>query len=145
LATELGQRYEITWRGRYPHMLDEDIPVWNRFLDKFAQDFKAFYYDVRVSGEDVERFLVGDKWDNLAYKLLAYRIDAIGEKENEIWIIEVTTKPGPRTLGQMIFYYNYWMRDPKIKKPVSLHVVCENIMPDILDMLQRSYIIVHIL
>lgn len=131
MPTELGPRYEVTWRGRPPHMLDEDIPVWYRFLDHFAYQFDRIYYDVRVGGPDPATFHDDIKWGLLFYRLTAKRIDALAEKANELWLIEVAVRPGLRAVGQVMSYFTLWFLDPKIDKPVIPWLVCEQIEPDL--------------
>ena len=65
------------------------------------------------------------------YASTAKRIDAIGEKKNEIWIIEVASSPYLRAVGQMVSYHFLWDLDPKIKKPVKDILVCYFIDSDL--------------
>src|SRR4030042_1521136 len=50
MPTTLGNEYSPLWRGKYPHMLEEDRPVWERFLNQYTNLFERIYYDVRVGG-----------------------------------------------------------------------------------------------
>lgn len=65
------------------------------------------------------------------YASTAKRIDAIGEKEDEIWIIEVAASPYLRAVGQCLSYKFLWEEDPKIGKPVTAVLVCYFIDSDI--------------
>lgn len=117
MPTFLGEPYSPLWRGKYPHMLPEDYPVWESFLNLNPTLFERIYYDVAVGG-----ILPADKtlpeplrWSY--FKSTAKRIDAIGELKNEIWIIEVANTPGLRATGQLLTYMALWFEDPKIQKP----------------------------
>jgi len=102
-------------------MLREDYPIWERFLDKFGRDFLHFYYNVRVGGQENTDPDISDEVKRAWWAATAKRIDAIGEKEKEIWIIEVTNRPGFRATGQILTYQFLWNLDPKIHKPIQKH------------------------
>jgi len=136
MPTDLGPEYSPLWRGKYPHMLAEDIPIWDRFLSKNASLFLRIYYDVRLGGVlDVppER---ADKWQLMYYNVTAKRIDALAELEKEIWIIEVSAKPGLRAVGQLQTYMALWWQDPKIKKPAVGVLVAQAVDSDLKSALE---------
>ena len=58
------------------------------------------------------------------YASTAKRIDAIGEKKKEIWIIEVAASPYLRAVGQCLSYKFLWEEDPKIDKPAKMVLLC---------------------
>jgi len=58
------------------------------------------------------------------YASTAKRIDAIGEKKDEIWIIEVASSPYLRAVGQCLTYRFLWDLDPKINKPAKMKLLC---------------------
>ena len=58
------------------------------------------------------------------YASTAKRIDAIGEKKNELWIIEVASSPYLRAVGQCLSYKFLWEEDPKIDKPARMILLC---------------------
>jgi len=93
MPTDLGQPFQQSWRGSYPHMLKEDVPVWDLFLDRNPNFFKQIYYDVRVGGVMPGPGLGDEKMRKMFYDNTAKRIDALGELEDELWIIEVAAKP----------------------------------------------------
>lgn len=131
MPTELGQPYSVTWRGRYPHLLPEDKPTWEKFMDTEAGLFERFYYDVRVGGPDLDTVPTSNKWAKLFYTLKAYRIDVVGEKADELWLIEVTGSAGIRSLGQCIAYPLLYSKDPVINKPVLPVLLAHSIDFDI--------------
>jgi len=118
-------------------MLQEDYPIWTRYLDKHCEEFLWFYYNVRVGGQvntDPDMLPgVAKTW----YESTAKRIDAIGEKEKEIWIIEVTTRPGFRAIGQVLTYEHLWNLDPKINKPVKNMLVGARLDDDLEQVLKK--------
>lgn len=58
------------------------------------------------------------------YASVAKRIDAIGEKKGEIWIIEVASSPYLRAVGQCLSYKFLWNLDKKINKPAKMVLLC---------------------
>ena len=131
MPTSLGQKYSTAWRGKPPHMLQPDIPVWYRFLKEWESHFTKLYYDCLLGGPELKE---GDDTDPMARMwraLTCKRADAIAELKNEVWLIEVSACPGMRALGQLLTYHTLWMEDPKIDKPVIMVLVADQIDPDV--------------
>lgn len=131
MPTDLGQPYQQSWRGKYPHMLDVDKPVWDLFLDRNPNLFQRLYYDVRLGGVYPGPEYGDEKMRKMFYDNTAKRMDALGELEEEIWIIEVATRPGLRAIGQLQTYLALWFADPKITKPAKPVLVCQFIDEDL--------------
>jgi len=71
------------------------------------------------------------------YASTTKRIDCIGEKKKEIWIIEVASSPYLRAVGQCLSYKFLWEEDPKIKKPAKMILVCYFIDSDLKRILKH--------
>src|SRR3972149_3913505 len=124
MPTDLGNPFEITWRGDPQQMLPSDVPLWHDYLYQHANAFLRFYYNVRVGGPDVSK-IEGDETIKRMWDLsTAKRIDVIAEKENEIWIIEVASSPYLRAVGQCLSSLFLWNQDPKIDKPAKMVLLC---------------------
>ena len=130
MPTDLGRKYSVDWRGSPPHMLRQDVPVWYDFLSQYGDRFIALYYDVLLGGP----WLTPDQEKDVLQRMwranVAKRADAIAETENEVWIIEVSTEPGLRSLGQLMTYQALWLEDPKIPKIEKLVLVARMIDKD---------------
>jgi hypothetical protein len=137
MPTDLGDPFEITWRGDPQQMLPADVPLWHRFLDSHAWEFDRFYYNVRVGGPDISTLNTNIALAKMWYASTAKRIDAIGEKKKEIWIIEVASDPYIRAVGQCITYPFLWNLDPKINKPASMVLLCYYIDSDLQKVLNH--------
>ena len=131
MPTDLGDPFEITWRGAPEQMLPPDVPLWHLFLDRYASNFKRFYYNVRVGGPSFEGLKIDLAYAKMWYASTAKRIDAIAEKENEILIIEVASSPYLRAVGQCLTYLFLWNEDPKIDKPARSVLLCYFIDSDL--------------
>ena len=112
-------------------MLFPDVPVWYAFLDTYGSLFKNLYYDCWVGGPTLTKEEEKDPLQLMWRVNTVKRIDALAELENQIWIIEVATAPGPRSLGQLMTYQALWLEDPKIMKPEKMCLVCGGIDTDI--------------
>ena len=131
MPTILGPKYSTNWRGKPPHMLAPDIPVWYRFLEEWAPHFTALYYDCLLGGPEMTPEEDKDPMKRMWRALTCKRADAIAELENEVWIIEVSAYPGMRALGQLLTYNTLWLQDPKIDKPDVMVLVADQIDPDV--------------
>ena len=131
MPTTLKRPYPVEWRGKPPHMLTPDIPVWYRFLEIWKGEIKKLYYDCLVGGpvltEEEEKDPIKKSWRYLNSK----RPDAIAETENEVWIIEVSANPGLRAMGQLFSYQTLWQEDPKIAKIDRAVLVVETLDTDL--------------
>jgi hypothetical protein len=124
--------------AKYPHMAPQDIPVWELFLREQGKDFTGFDYDVRVGtgtdpGEDYDASTRKD-----AILLTQKRIDAIGFKDNEIWIIEVKPQASISALGQILTYTDLFLAHKKPILPVRSVVVCSAIDPEVRDTFKKN-------
>jgi hypothetical protein len=112
-------------------MLEPDIPVWWRFLEKWGHEFEKLWYDCLLGGpflsEEEEKDPIKKSWRYVNSK----RPDAIAELENEVWIIEVSANPGLRAIGQLVSYQTLWQEDPKIEKIDKAVLIVETLDTDL--------------
>lgn len=122
--------YDPTKLQKYPHLLPRDIAIWERFLEVHAGEFVGFQYDIHVGGAvgRLPGWTIEDA--QMASWLEAKRIDVVGFKEGEIWIIEVKHEAGVGAFGQLMAYRElYWQKySPKV--PVVMCLVTNNLTPD---------------
>lgn len=133
MPTTLGQPYKLTWKGKPPHMLAPDIPVWWRFLEKWGFQYLSVYYDCLLGGPTLTKWEEKDPLKKGWRASLSKRADAIAITKNHVDIIEVSSDPGLRSIGQLQTYHALWLRDPAIPLPERLVMVCEMMDPDLLD------------
>lgn len=144
MPTVLGPEYSTQWRGRPPHMLAVDIPIWYRFLEQSAAQFIRLYYDCLLGGPAGIPENDKDPMEHMWRALTSKRADAIAETETDVWLIEVASSPGMRSLGQLLTYHALWIADPKIKKPTRLVLVANELDPDIEPIYAPHNIFVHL-
>ena len=131
MPTELGKTYSPTWRGRYPHMLRPDYPVWERFLDTYAGRILKLYHDVHVGVGGTVPGNVDEAMARMYRAVTAKRLDALIEFRDEVWLVEVSTGPGLRAVGQLASYFALYTEDPKILKPTVPMLICDRLDPDL--------------
>lgn len=131
MPTQLGEAFSPLWRGKYPHMLTEDFPVWERYLNKHGSLFERIYYDVRLGGIVLPETQANKANRDMYFNVTAKRIDALAELKDEIWIIEVASNPGLRATGQLLTYMALWFEDPKINKKALGVLVCQTLDADL--------------
>jgi len=136
MPTDLGEPYSPLWRGKYPHMLDEDRPIWEKFLIQNPTLFERVFYDVRVGGVYPGPEFGSEKMRKMYYQTTAKRIDALGELKDEVWIIEVALRPGLRATGQLMTYLALWFENPAILKPAKAVLVAQTVDEDLMRALE---------
>jgi hypothetical protein len=144
MPTELGKPFAVSWRGNPPHMLYPDVPVWYSWLEKYGQLINSLYYDCLLGGPWMSPEAMADPVSYLWAYNNSKRADAIAELDSEVWIIEVSTSPGLRAIGQLLSYLSLWLEDPKINKQEKLVLVCSSVDTDLIASAARYGIITYV-
>ncbi|MGH7752672.1 MAG: hypothetical protein ACREN5_07635 [Gemmatimonadales bacterium] len=124
-----GRRFPPSWRGRYPHMREVDMPLWNRFLDLYGQGWEAFEYDVRVGPASGAARGFDPAAQAVFESLTKLRIDAVGFARDGIWLFEVKPFAGIGTVGQLVGYRDLFQRERPSVGAVRLGVVTDRFQP----------------
>jgi hypothetical protein len=114
-------------------MLRPDVPVWYRFLEKWGTPFQKLYYDCLLGGPFLTEQEKKDPLKRMWRVNNSKRADAIAELKDEVLIIEVSSDPGLRVIGQLQTYRVLWIRDTPIMKPERMVLVCEVPNIDLFD------------
>jgi len=145
MPTDLGRKFLTDWRGKPPHMLASDVPVWYRFLDKWAFLFESLYYDCLIGGPTYTQEELEDPMLRMWRANASKRIDALAETSDQVWIIEVAKDPGLRSIGQLQVYRSLWLEDPKIDKIEIPVLVCELVDQDLISAASRYGILTYVM
>lgn len=122
-------------------MLASDIPIWERWIEKYGQSFIGFDYDIHV-GEGIQPVEgTPENIARMAKTLTQKRIDALGHKNEELWIIEVKQRPGVSAVGQIITYLTLFRKQFKPTRKLVPVIVGDLVEPDIRTVLQEHNII----
>ena len=120
-------------RARYPHMREDEATLWTRFLNQTDLEFDRVIYDLHLGeGQPISP---GEPPYITALKsaVTRKRVDAIGENSEGIWIFEVKPRVGMSALGQLLSYFELYIKEYPTTKTVMLAAVGERKEPDIDD------------
>ncbi|MBA7552356.1 hypothetical protein ES705_44917 [subsurface metagenome] len=131
-------RWPNTPLPKYPHLVGSDIPIWDSWIRTHGHYFRGFDYDVHV-GQGLEpdkdhSFELQQMWVSLTQK----RIDVVGYRPGEVWLIEVKDRPTTAAIGQALSYKILYERDYGLLSLVVPCLVAGSIEPDIETVL-RSF------
>lgn len=121
----------------YPHLLQKDIELWERYLELNPDRHDYYEYDVRVGeGRDP-----GEKHPkairSMAIDLSTRRIDAVGHSSSHLEIIEITCSAGFRAIGQVLAYPLLYAETFRPNLPIKSLLVAESIQTDIRPVLDK--------
>lgn len=116
---------------KYPHMMANDIAIWERFLISPNNIFDGFSYDIHV-GTGRGYTELDPEWKvKLAKALTCFRIDAVGWRGTSATIIEVKPFAGLSALGQILAYAHLWQVDFPDKPLRALLIVTDSTTDDV--------------
>ncbi|MBA7550359.1 hypothetical protein ES705_42871 [subsurface metagenome] len=124
-------RWPNTPLPKYPHLVGMDVPVWDAWIRTHGEYFTGFDYDVHV-GQGLEPdkdhdFQLQQMWVSLTQK----RIDVVGYRPGEVWLIEVKDRPTVAVIGQCLSYKILYDIDFAPASPPIPCLVAGSIEPDI--------------
>lgn len=112
MKPDLTQSFPPSWAGVPAGMPAQDYTIWLRYRPLFASQFTRVYFNVRV-GEPAPKIAgLSPEIEKVAEDISRRRIDVVGEKENEWWLLELKALAGTDALGQMVMYKSLWESDP---------------------------------
>lgn len=133
--------FEPTYRGKYPHMFKRDVEVWERFLDKYSNLYRGFYYDILV-GKHAELPTNYDaKYATDAYLLSKLRIDSLGVRDESLDIIEVKPIGTAGVIGQLLTYKEHFLSEYEPDRPVRMLLVAGGIDENIIPLTEQHHIV----
>lgn len=130
MSIPIPNRYVQEKLPKYPHLLPADVDLWERFMAQHADFFESVEYDVHVGGAIDVKPWWSDKDIRSFSHLAAKRIDVVGHKGNQIWIVEVKPEAGLSALGQLISYQLLYKKRFGPTVPLVLCLVTDFLTPD---------------
>lgn len=116
--------------AKYPHMLSEDVAIWERFLVRFPETYDSFSYDVHVGEGLRDQDGVAEEVKFASMELIYKRIDVVGMVGSEVHIIEVKPDAGLSAVGQVMCYEALFERDFKPTGGIRKVIVTDRMWPD---------------
>ena len=127
----MSGRLPYVKRRKYPHLIQEETDVWNRFVDKFPKRYKSVDYDFRVGNGQIPPEGYTKNYERMVTMLTQHRIDVLAWVGDYPTIIEVKNRAILSTVGQLIGYRTLFEADfPNLEKP-GLLCVCASISDDV--------------
>jgi hypothetical protein len=115
----------------YPHLLPDDIPVWERYLSVRGPQYDYIDYDVQVGFGSPSPPDISPEIEKARRHLTRRRIDAIGYTDQIITLIEVTRLADLKAIGQLVSYPLLYGITYRPRLPVRMLLVCEKLHTDI--------------
>ena len=91
-------------RPSYDGLNEASAALWRRWLELYQDRFETFYYNVRVGAGTRPAAGISAEDRRMWWSVTSLRIDAVGERENQTWCIEVAERPSTKILGQLQLY-----------------------------------------
>lgn len=120
------------------------MPVWNRFLERYGSGWEAFEYDVRVGPASGAARGFDPGTQAVFEALTKLRIDAVGYRPGEIWVLEVSPFAGISKVGQALGYRDLFIAERRPAEPVRAGVVTGVFSPAVGEVLRSQGIEVWI-
>ena len=138
----LGQPQKVKLAIRYPHMLPEDILLWQRFIENGDYLPDHVWYDVRC-GTAVEVADAGPEWmHRMADRLTRKRIDVVGQVGPSYWVIEIKPRASYDAFGQVVFYADQFQKEYTPSVEVIPVLLTDLVDPDILPLCDEVGVLV---
>ena len=130
MATPGHEIYPYGKRNWYPHMMPEDVAIWERFMQQFPDMYDSCEYDVKV-GQPPE-FVTGHDDEAMRAQAPLYqrKIDVVGYKGDQIDIIELKPRASTSALGQVNGYRHLYMRDYTPPETPKAVVITDQLLPE---------------
>lgn len=134
MSIELGTLYPPAWRGQPAHMSSLDTPLWSRFQAKHGSEFTGFYFDAALGTPSTTPPDTPDNLQKMWTRLTSKRMDAVGVKPDEWWILEMRPNASMGALGTIITYTNLWRLEPLDHNPIISVIVTDFPDPDLVKL-----------
>lgn len=120
-------------RNHYPHLMPEDVAVWERFIEAFPDMYENCQYDVLVG--TVPDFVTENEDEAMRKQgnLYQKKIDVVGLIADQIDIIELKPRCTMSTIGQVKGYKHLYMRDYTPPVEPKAIVICGDTTPDVAE------------
>lgn len=123
--------------GNYPHFGRRDAVLWERFLALRGETFTGFAYDVALGGVVIEDPTAEPDFVRAYQYLNAVKIDVVGFRSDEVWVIEVKPNAGLSAVGQALGGLVLAQRDGFTRLPLVPVIVTDHLTDDLRFVAER--------
>ena len=129
---------------KYPHLMVNDVVIWERYLELHAKEWDSFEYDVRVGEGQQPNTEHPEYIQTMAVALTEKRIDVVGRIRGRVWIIEVKPSAMLSAVGQLISYQILYEERFPWAGRTELMVVTDRVGPDLENLCKKFRIIIAV-
>lgn len=122
---------------KYPHLMVSDVEIWERYLDKFADLWDAFEYDVRVGEGITPDPSHPAHIQSMAIALTEKRIDVVATRGAVTTLIEIKPSAMLSAIGQLLSYQILFEERYPLKGPVNMMLITDRIGPDLVNLCKK--------
>ena len=122
----LKEAYSPGWNGMPMKMSPRDLELWIRFQNYYFDKFDRFYFDVLVGEPVIETTYETEAMKAMIEQSSRLRIDAVGERKDEYWLIEFRPNAAPGAIGSILTYKTLWEAEPLDDRIVTPVIVTDN-------------------
>ena len=112
---------------QFKHLLPDERPLWQMFLNEHGKEYHRFEYDVHVGILPAELQKLREPYRKGAEAVYLKRIDAVGFQTDNVTIFEVKPRGSMSGIGQIIAYMQLY--DEKFDPRGDLRgaMICERV------------------
>lgn len=124
-------------RLKYPHLSPEDSKIWDIFIQNNPGFFEKVQYDLKAgTARDYSMYPDNKYRKDLEY-LSRKRIDVVGFRKDEIWIIELKPNAGMTAIGQALSLSELYREESPIDKVILPAIITDRERPDMRKLCKR--------
>lgn len=129
----MPEKYPYGKLNWYPHMMPEDVAVWERFIEARPDAFDSCEYDYPVG--KVPDFIANDSQTDQASmeRLYKKKIDVVAKADGTTYIIELKPVCTMSTIGQVGGYLHLYQRDVAKSPNTKAQVICASAADDVVE------------
>lgn len=142
MPVDLGPPYMNDWKGRPAHMSSLDQPLWERFQAAHGSEYELFYFDASLGTPSEVAADAPPELAKMWTRITSKRMDVVGRKPGEWWILEMRPNASSGALGTVLTYRELWRSAPPDSDPVRAAIVTDRPDPDLLILAPKNDILI---
>lgn len=109
--------------AKYPHMKPADVEIWEQFIRAKRDFFDRVDYDFHV-GDGAAFLPTGeDTPEGRENKLYQRKIDVVGYRDGQVWLVEVKPMADTEALGQILTYQKLYLKSKNANQSPTMMVL----------------------
>jgi hypothetical protein len=134
-------KYPFEKMLKYPHFVKEDVVIWERFIDKNPGFFDSVDYDVHVGKPREYPEIAQEKVKEGMEYLSRKRIDVVGYKNKNVFIVEIKPSASFSAIGQVLGETELFKKEFPKEKRIFPIILTDLEVPDIPELCKKYKIL----